>query len=123
MTDKDLFLSLVRITVVQTGSTAGDTGPTINFSRAKRRGYNSPTNSSRRTDLHRGLVVMTPNAYMTDKAWVLVSKAVVKGYRSMQFVHDNPQWIMLELLDGFGSHKRVLEAHGLRAKFLVLSTK
>ena len=30
---------------------------------------------------------------------------------------------MIELLNGFGSHKQVLEAHELRAKFLVLSAK
>ena len=60
---------------------------------------------------------------MTDKAWVLVSKASVKGYRSMSSVHDNPQWMMIELLNGFGSHKQVLEAHELRAKFIVLSAK
>ena len=41
----------------------------------------------------------------------------------MPFVRDNPQWMMLELLDGFGSHEWVLEAHELRANLLVLSAK
>ena len=49
-------------------------------------------------------MVMTPNSYMTDKAWVLVSKEVVKGYRLVIFVRDNPQWMILELIDGLDSH-------------------
>ena len=60
---------------------------------------------------------------MTDKAWVLLLKAVVKGYRSIPFVRGNQQWMMIELLNGFGSHGEVLEAHELRSKFLVLSAK
>ena len=47
----------------------------------------------------------------------------MKCYRLMPFVSDNPQWMMLKLLDGFGSHKRVLEAYERRAKFLVISAK
>ena len=66
---------------------------------------------------------MTPNSYITDEAWVLVSKAVVKGSSTMPFVHDNPQWVMIELIGIFGSHERFLEAHELRAKFLVISVK
>ena len=31
--------------------------------------------------------------------------------------------MMLEILEGFSSHERVLEAHELRANFLVLSAK
>ena len=45
-----------------------------------------------------------------DEAGFLVSKAVVKGYRPMPFVRDNPQWTMFELLDSFGSHERVLDS-------------
>jgi hypothetical protein len=60
-------------------------------------------------------IVMTENAYMTDKAWLEVLQSIVKGYRSMPYVADNPKWLMLELLDGFKSHENVLSANELRS--------
>ena len=69
------------------------------------------------------LIIVTPNTCMTDKAWVLISKEIVKEYRSMPLVCDNLQWMILELFESVGSHERVLEAHELRATFLVLSAK
>ena len=92
-----------------TGSTAGDTGPTLILLKSEKK---RPKFINKCLEKH-GLtpvstIVMTPNAYMTDKAWVLVSKVVVKGYRSMSFVRCNPQWMILKLLNGFGSHEQVL---------------
>ena len=109
---------------MQTGSTAGDTGPT----RILLKGENKrPQFTNKFLDKHGvvtgSTIVMTPNAYITDKDWVLVSKSVVKGYRLIPFVCDNPQWMMLELIGSLGSHKRVLESHEIHTKFLVLSSK
>ena len=90
---------------MRAGSTAGDTGPTLIFLGGEKK---RPQFTKKFLEKH-GLapgstIVMTSNAYMTDEAWVLVSKSVVKGYRPMPFVRDNPQWIMLDILDSFGSH-------------------
>ena len=119
-----LFLSCDSITVVRTGSTTGDTGPTIILLKGEKK---RPQFTNKLLEKH-GLamgstIVMTPNAYMTYRVCVLVSKAVMKGYRLMPFLHDNQQLMVLEILDGFGSHERFLEAHGLQSKFLVLSTQ
>ena len=108
-TDTDLFLSRVSIAVVRTGSTAGDTGPTIIFIKGEKK---RPKFTEKLLKKHRILlgstIAVTTNAYMTDKSCVLVFKSVVKGYRSMTFVYDNPQWMMLNLLGGFGFHAIVL---------------
>ena len=66
---------------------------------------------------------MTDNAFMTNKAWLEVSKAIVNGYRSLPYVKENPEWHMLKLLDGFKSHENVLAAHELRAKAKIDSLK
>lgn len=50
------------------------------------------------------MVVMTESAYMTDDAWVALTPHIVRGYHAMPFIVDNPQWWVLEILDGYGSH-------------------
>ena len=110
--------------MVRTGSTAGHTGPTIILLKGEKCRPRFTDNFLERHGLAPGsTIIMTPNAYMTDEAWLLATKAIVKGYRSMPGMKDNPQWMMVELLDGFGSHERVLEAHELRTKFLITSAK
>ena len=48
---------------------------------------------------------MTPSAFMTIKAWEHMSPHVVKGLRNINpVVTANPQWFMLEIIDGFGAH-------------------
>ena len=123
-TDTSLFLSRVSITVVRTGSTTGDTGPTIIFFNGENK---RPQFTNKLLNNHRlapgSIIVMTSNTYITEEVWVLVSKAVVNGYRLMPFVRDNTQWMMLKLLDGFGSHEQVFEENKLQSKYLVLSAK
>jgi hypothetical protein len=41
----------------------------------------------------------------------------------MPFVKENPQWYMLELLDGFGSHHNCIEANELRTQHKILTMK
>ena len=57
---------------------------------------------------------MTENAYTTDEAWEEASAAIVSGYHKMPHVY-NPEWLMVEFLDGFKSHENVLRAHEFRA--------
>ena len=60
-------------------------------------------------------IIMNKNAYMMDDAWLEASKAIVKGYRSLPYIAENKEWLMLDLLDGFKSHENVLAAHEVHA--------
>ena len=112
------------ITIVRTGTCAGTTGPTIFLLKGttKRAAYTDAF--LEKHGLAKGsTIIMTENAYMTDEAWLQVSQAIVKGYRNLPYVKDNPDWYMLELLDGFKSHENVLAANELRAKHKINSLK
>ncbi len=98
--------SRVSITVVKTGTVAGDTGPTIFLLKGtKKRAFFTDDFFVRHGMAIGSTIVMTENAYMTDNAWGEASKSIVKGYRSMPFVAENPNWLMVELLNGFKLHK------------------
>lgn len=68
-------------------------------------------------------IIMTENAYMTDDAWLKVSMALVKGYRLLPYIKENPHWYVAELFDGFKSHENVLKAHELRFDAKIISLK
>lgn len=55
--------------------------------------------------------------------WTLDNPQIIPGYRELPYVKDNPEWYVLELLDGFGSHTNSLAANELRTKHKVLSLK
>eukprot|EP00957_Ditylum_brightwellii_P008027 609012-Ditylum_brightwellii.AAC.1 len=122
--EKLLQDSQISITIARTGTCAGTTGPTIFLLKGAKK-------KSAFTDaflLRHGLapgstIIMTENAYMTNEAWLKVSKAIVKGYHSLPYVKENPDWYMLELLDGFKSHENVLAANELQANALINSLK
>ena len=59
-------------------------------------------------------ITMTENVYMTDKAWVLITKFIADGYRHIPLIWDNTQWWMLDFFDGFGSHTTNIEAMEVR---------
>ena len=122
--EKLLQDSRVSITIVRAGTCAGATGPTIFLLK----GTKVKPAFSDEFLLKHGLapgstIVMTESACMTDEAWLEVSKAIVKGYRSLPFIKDNPDWHVLELLDGFKSHENVLAANELRAEAKINSLK
>ena len=47
---------------------------------------------------------------MTNKAWAAFTEYLMNGYRNSEVVKDNPSWEMIEFLDGFISHERVVQA-------------
>ena len=47
---------------------------------------------------------MTPSAFMTDAAWLEIAEQRAKGIRAMPVIQDNPEWWVLDILDGYGSH-------------------
>eukprot|EP00956_Cyclotella_meneghiniana_P037992 scaffold147505_cov79-Cyclotella_meneghiniana.AAC.1 len=60
---------------------------------------------------------------MTNAAWIEISKKIVEGYRKLPYVVDNPQWWVLELVDGFNAHIFNHEANVDRFDKKVLSLK
>ena len=66
---------------------------------------------------------MTDNAYMIDEAWVEVIQDLMKVYHKLPYIKENPDWLMCEPLDGFGSHDRVLAAHQMRCNENIMSMK
>ena len=94
--EKLLQDSRVSITVVRTGTVAGDTGPTIFLLKGtKKRAFYTDDFFVRHGMAVGSTIVMTENAYMTDDAWLECSQSIVKGYRSMPFVAGNPDWSMI----------------------------
>ena len=108
--------SRCSITIVRTGSAAGDEGPTVILlkGKIKRKTY---------TDeflVQQGLkpgstIIMTENAFMTHDAWYETTKAIIHGYNQMPVIRDNPQWSIVEFYDGFSSHEYEPRSLELRA--------
>ena len=122
--EKLLQDSRVSITIVRTGTVWGTNGPTVFLVKGDkvRRGFTEDF-LVRYGCAAGSTVIATENAYMTDDAWLKVSEAIVRGYRQLPYIKENPQWGIVELLDGFKSHENVLEAHELRAKNNIDSLK
>ena len=68
-------------------------------------------------------IIMTETAFMTTEAWVKMTPKLMKGYRSLPYIKDNPQWWFLEITDGFGAHHNSLEAMELRYNAKCISLK
>lgn len=122
--EKLLQDSRCSITVVRTGTMAGTTGPTYFLLKGTKCKKNFNDDYLVRYGMQPGsAIIMTENAYMTDEAWLQLSKKIVEGYRLLPYIKENPMWHVCELLDGFKSHENVLEAHELRANALIISLK
>jgi hypothetical protein len=52
-------------------------------------------------------VIMTPNAYMTDEAWLENFPRLCVSIRNMDIIEAHKNWWVLLSLDGFGSHVNV----------------
>ena len=66
---------------------------------------------------------MTPTAYMTEEAWNEMMPFIIKGIHLMPFVWDNPQWWVLEVLNGFGPHTSSHYAMEEQSKAKILMLK
>jgi hypothetical protein len=49
-------------------------------------------------------IAMTENMHMTNDTWDEMAPNLVEGIHQMPVVQDNPQWWVLEVFDGLGSH-------------------
>ena len=90
------------ITLVRTGVIAGTTGPTIFLLKGTKKWKEFTGAFLEKHGCAKGsTIVMTKSAYMTDEAWLLALRAIVRGCCQMPHVKDSPYWWMLELIDVF----------------------
>ena len=61
-------------------------------------------------------VIMTPNAYMTDEAWLEIVQKLCVSIRNMDIIKAYPNWWVLLSLDGLGSHINVQDSHEISAR-------
>ena len=112
------------ITAVRSGVSAGAEGPRFFLAAAEEIKYKTlNANFSKKHNAPPGSkVIATPNAYMTNDAWNLISEDFAKGLRQLPVVRDYPELWMVMTLDGFGSH---LEGDALKvfAKHKILIVK
>ncbi len=96
------------VTIVRIGSASGETGPWIFLLKGKKGlEKNHPLRNLERNFpgvLAGSKVVMTPNAYMTNEAWIKLTPFIANGIRNMAVIKDHPDWMVCMTLDEFGSH-------------------
>ena len=111
-------------TMYRTGAAGGSNGPTafVMAGKEARTGF-TETFIEERGCAPGSCIQMTEKAFMTEEAWLAMSPDIVKGYRAMPFIEWNPQWWVVEILDGFGAHLNNYEALKMRADAKIISIK
>ena len=56
-------------------------------------------------------IIMTENAYMNNEAWTHAAPFIMDRYQQVPIVRDNPDWDIVEFLDGFKSHEACSQAN------------
>ena len=60
---------------------------------------------------------------MTNKSWAACIEHLMNSYCNSEVVKDNPYWEMIEFLDGFIYHERIVQATIARRDAKVNSIK
>lgn len=109
--EKNCADSRSSITLYRTGCVAGNNGPTafIMAGKKRRTGFTDKFLMDHGCEVG-STIAMTETAFMTKQAWEEITPSLIKGYRAMQVVCDNPDWWMLEIVDGFTAHVESMEA-------------
>ena len=68
-------------------------------------------------------IIMTPNAFMTDEAWLTIVPKLCKAIRQMNVICEHPDWWVYLSLDGYGSHVNVTKALEIFAEHQILIVK
>ena len=103
--EKNVADSRESITSVRVGSAGNVDGPRFYLAKGKEIEMSAFKDFTKHFPAPEGSrVIMTPNAYMTDDAWVELVPFLCRGIRAMERIKDHPDlWVVLSL-DGFGSH-------------------
>jgi hypothetical protein len=108
----------------RTGVATGHNSPTVFLLKGKKRKSGFKETFLKQEGCALGLkICMTKNAYMTEEAWEEMTPSIVKEYRALPVVKDNPQWWMIEIFDGFGAHLTSVNALKQYAEAKILSIK
>jgi hypothetical protein len=93
------------ITILRSAAFGGATGPT-NFvmKGARVKSGFTPKYLVKHGAAPGSSVVMTPNAFMTESAWLEMAVSRADGIRAMPVIRDHPEWYCFEIMDGFGPH-------------------
>ena len=59
-------------------------------------------------------IIMMYNVHMTNEAWMHAAQFIMDRYLQVPIVRDNPDWGIVEFLDGFKSHKACFQANKVR---------
>jgi len=112
------------VTALRTGNVEGETGPAVILlaGKKKRRSF-SDKFLERHGAAKRSTIIMTETVFMTTEALINLTPKLMKGYREMPFLKENPQWYFVEITDGFGAHHNSYEAMKLRADYKCLALK
>jgi hypothetical protein len=84
----------------RTGVAAGHNSPTVFLLNGKKRKSGFYNKFLKQEGYAvRSTICMTKNAYMTEDAREEMTPSLVKGYRDLPVVRDNPQWWMIKIFD------------------------
>jgi hypothetical protein len=112
------------ISIYRTGTPAGSTGPTsILLKGVKKSDHCTPEFLIKNGAASGSDIYMTENAYMADIAWNAMSESHCKGVRAMPYITANPEWWVLEIFVGYGSHINNLYALEVREKHRIIAVK
>ena len=99
--------SRLSVTAVRVGSAAGSDLVRLYLAKGQEEPLENlkPGNFARHHVAPNGSgVIMTPNAFMTDEAWLEAAPLLSEGIREAPVIRDHPDWWVILSLDGFGSH-------------------
>ena len=112
------------VTMYRTGTAGGTNGPTVFLMEGKRVKTGFTAKFLEEHGAEPGSTIqMTEKAFMTEEAWLKMTPELVRGYRNMPFIQDNPQWYVVEIFDGFGAHLSNYDALKMRADAKIISIK
>ena len=111
-------------TMYRTGTSGGNNGPNVFVMQGihMRSGYTDMFLEENGAEPG-STIQMTKKAFMTKEAWLKMTPKLVKGYRDVPIIRDNPLWYCVEIFDGFGVHLSNFDALKMRFDALIISIK
>ena len=104
--------SRTSITIYRSGNAAGSEGPTALLPAGiRRKGAYTDEFLVKHGAAPGSTIAMTKTGFMTELAWDELAPTIADGIRQMPVIHDNPDWWVLKIIDGFGPHTSSLKAN------------
>ena len=112
------------ITTVRSGFTSGQQGAYFFLSKVKNLDRYKFKNLHKFFKAPEGSeVVMDPNAFMNDEAWLEIITKLCKSIWRQEIIRDHPDWWVLLSLDGLTSHVNVLNSQEIFAELKIMVIK